>query len=602
MHSSSGADGAYVHNGATVRASHVFTNAASMKTTAQHANRSDNERVPPHYDLPLGSDEDDYDQTAPPRPPRAITGGSVDCTRCGNSFWNEESFRVHACNYHQDRVDSKPVMCRICQRTYHEDHERQVLNQQIFYCRQCPSICRGKASLQAHYRQEHDSTASFSCCDSCLHHFTQATSPLGMRPNHTGGMPRQPQTASIMCVLCGATFENTAKHEAHLQIHHPGSSTLPSYHAQPHLPINTFVGGAMPDKHEALGGGGQQFFFPGTGSQERHPGEMFERNESMRPRHYVGSHGQIGAADGTGVFPNNLQGHGPPPGAGIFGSLSKADGMAPMSRTHHPLGAPRPPYTNGSTKVDHSDGGGRTFMDNHMASVPHPVPQGRPYQVFDDGPSPHGHRNSGVMTPATYGGSGPMKENGMLGSRYPPGMGISSASDTLITCRTCGLRFQSPTTFEQHECRGCLIRKEPKRTISCDHCQAELKNEQNLKRHVSVVHGVRQPFGCPQCSASFSSRGSLKIHQQSVHGMQDTTSYLAGDTSNRRIRNGPTKKIEKTYSCPLCPDTFKWKGNLKRHRQLVHEKIKPFTCNICKAKFGTKSNMRVHLITHEKIR
>lgn len=181
--------------------------------------------------------------------------------------------------------------------------------------------------------------------------------------------------------------------------------------------------------------------------------------------------------------------------------------------------------------------------------------------------------------------------------------------DKCVECDVCGLLFGDAGSLKRHAARA---HRPPtgKGPVYCSQCSASLKNEQNLRRHVAVCHSGNQENRCDMCSASFSSRGSLRIHQQTVHSVPGQAKGGAarngarGGARNRvggRPRGGgvtKANKSEKSYLCDMCTDTFKWKGNLKRHRELRHLQLRPFECHVCHANFGTKSNMRVHLITH----
>lgn len=177
-----------------------------------------------------------------------------------------------------------------------------------------------------------------------------------------------------------------------------------------------------------------------------------------------------------------------------------------------------------------------------------------------------------------------------------------------VACESCGLLFGDLGSLKRHAARAhrAATGKGP---VSCSQCNASLKNDQNLRRHVAVCHSGEQENRCDMCSASFSSRGSLRIHQQQVHAAPSASAKsvrgrgrggAAARGGRMRAEGGVSKgaKSDKSYVCDMCTDTFKWKGNLKRHRELRHLQLRPFICRICNASFGTKSNMRVHLITH----
>jgi hypothetical protein len=194
-----------------------------------------------------------------------------------------------------------------------------------------------------------------------------------------------------------------------------------------------------------------------------------------------------------------------------------------------------------------------------------------------------------------------------------------------IVCGQCQQTFGDIGSLQRHSARAHRARGQ-KGPVVCEQCNAELKNEQNLKRHIAVCHTGQQEHECHLCNASFSSRGSLRIHQQQVHNIptktqKKTTAAAAASAGSStgipgldsavgiplqapvrigKARTKLSKNSDKSWACDLCTDTFKWKGNLKRHRELKHLHLRPFVCEVCNATFGTKSNMRVHLITHGK--
>jgi KRAB domain-containing zinc finger protein len=226
-------------------------------------------------------------------------------------------------------------------------------------------------------------------------------------------------------------------------------------------------------------------------------------------------------------------------------------------------------------------------------------------------------------------GTGPdMSANFASGNRMPIGVGstvdgklandgpmmpaINGQVTKSITCCQCQQTFGDQGSLQRHAARAHRSTG-IKGPVVCEQCNAELKNEQNLKRHIAVCHTGQQEHQCHLCNASFSSRGSLRIHQQQVHNIPTKPNKKAivpavaadaeaGAAGSSRAKSRPpkaAKTADKSWACDMCSDTFKWKGNLKRHRELRHLHLRPFTCTVCRASFGTKSNMRVHAITHD---
>lgn len=64
-------------------------------------------------------------------------------------------------------------------------------------------------------------------------------------------------------------------------------------------------------------------------------------------------------------------------------------------------------------------------------------------------------------------------------------------------------------------------------------------------------------------------------------------------------KHGKEKRTSsKTHTC-FCGRAFNKREHLKRHNLLVHEEVRPFTCEDCDLHFGTKQNFQVHLSTRK---
>lgn len=82
-----------------------------------------------------------------------------------------------------------------------------------------------------------------------------------------------------------------------------------------------------------------------------------------------------------------------------------------------------------------------------------------------------------------------------------------------------------------------------------------------------------------------------------------TPSHAGGSSSSSRA--GPSSSTgggsaldpEAPFKCPKCAQTFKWKGNLKKHMQSVHHQNEGSgeICRICNKKFAFRDGLKRHV-------
>ncbi|XP_066932077.1 zinc finger protein 287-like [Clytia hemisphaerica] len=59
-----------------------------------------------------------------------------------------------------------------------------------------------------------------------------------------------------------------------------------------------------------------------------------------------------------------------------------------------------------------------------------------------------------------------------------------------------------------------------------------------------------------------------------------------------------TKKQQWPHICDICDKDFPWPSELRRHREAVHMKQKPFACPTCGSSFSKKSHLKEHAMSH----
>eukprot|EP00172_Hildenbrandia_rubra_P004427 Plantae.Rhodophyta-Hildenbrandia_rubra.ctg8948.p1 GENE.Plantae.Rhodophyta-Hildenbrandia_rubra.ctg8948~~Plantae.Rhodophyta-Hildenbrandia_rubra.ctg8948.p1 ORF type:complete len:653 (-),score=60.97 Plantae.Rhodophyta-Hildenbrandia_rubra.ctg8948:113-2071(-) len=107
-------------------------------------------------------------------------------------------------------------------------------------------------------------------------------------------------------------------------------------------------------------------------------------------------------------------------------------------------------------------------------------------------------------------------------------------------------------------------------------------------------------FFCDQCSSSFKSKGDMRRHKLTIHDKikpficeKCHASFGHRGHLNRHVKTVHLR--ERPYRCNTCGFRFLQASHLEMHQKMVHEKLKPFLCDICKLSVTTRSALRNHL-------
>lgn len=126
----------------------------------------------------------------------------------------------------------------------------------------------------------------------------------------------------------------------------------------------------------------------------------------------------------------------------------------------------------------------------------------------------------------------------------------------------------SPTPFEGEKVRES--------GYSCPLCNAPIKRQYDIARHIRCVHQKVRSHQCFFCLRSFQQRGHLNDHVRITH------------------------KLNSGYMCTICGKNFASQSKLTRHVGAVHENQRNYSCSHCGKTYKDKRGLNYHItINHD---
>jgi KRAB domain-containing zinc finger protein len=215
-------------------------------------------------------------------------------------------------------------------------------------------------------------------------------------------------------------------------------------------------------------------------------------------------------------------------------------------------------------------------------------------------------------------------------------------------CHVCSKNYQKACELRRHIKQAHGDKSQRVINFFCDNCDFRTFSKMNMKRHLNTIHLKIKAFVCELCpEKKYTSKITLDQHMISKHGKDSdfvcncchrkfpTMSFLRshmkstcsgspgavrergdpnyyreplGETDNYRcklcglvfvgkgkIAQHYAQRHKHSNACTLCSATFNSYSNLRKHIQILHNKIHKYSCTFCSRSFGQKNQLQSHM-------
>ena len=145
---------------------------------------------------------------------------------------------------------------------------------------------------------------------------------------------------------------------------------------------------------------------------------------------------------------------------------------------------------------------------------------------------------------------------------------------------------------------------------SLDYGEKKKKSKKISGKKVKGSSMKKHPkqLNCNDCGRSFISKGDMQRHINAVHlklkpyECEQCQKSFTRENDMQKHVNMVHLKI-RPFECEQCQKSFSKKDHLKDHINAIHLKIKPYECHQCKMSFAQKCQLNTHVkIIHQQIK
>ena len=78
-------------------------------------------------------------------------------------------------------------------------------------------------------------------------------------------------------------------------------------------------------------------------------------------------------------------------------------------------------------------------------------------------------------------------------------------------------------------------------------------------------------------------------------GSIDIEDHIEEETSAEEYCEKSEEPLDNSFTCDICEKSYPWRINLKRHIQMIHERIIKFKCELCDYGNYEGRKVKIHL-------
>ncbi|GFR93809.1 zinc finger protein 64 [Elysia marginata] len=132
--------------------------------------------------------------------------------------------------------------------------------------------------------------------------------------------------------------------------------------------------------------------------------------------------------------------------------------------------------------------------------------------------------------------------------------------------------------------------------LKCPHCSYLAKWPSDLRRHMQV-HTVLKRFKCSICPNKYKYLGDLNVHVRRDHNVEPPEKISSELTASGVIK----KASPAIFRCPICPFSCHSKADLEQHSRTHGNITKTYQCRMCDYQTYWRGDVSRHLFRHHEV-